>query len=258
MNDNQSNLIWQETFKVRSYEINSEGRLSFQSLANYLMEAAFNHSYALKLSVLQLHKRGLTWVLSRLHVKVESYPRWMDRIVIETWPSGKNESYALRDFEVKDQNNNLIATATTSWMMMDIKTRRPVSLPDELKQLIHSGKNRAIDDAFDMLPQPQKVDVEKEFNVRLSDLDINQHVNFLNYIEWAIESVPMEIWREYVLSDLQVSYRAEAKLGDRAVVQSEQLGGEDKKRFIHDIFRDKDRKELTRLITCWHAITNSP
>ena len=89
-------------------------------------------------------------------------------------------------------------------------------------------------------------------------MDINQHVNFLNYIEWAIESVPMEIWREYVLSDLQVSYRAEAKLGDRAVVQSEQLGGEDKKRFIHDIFRDKDRKELTRLITCWHAITNSP
>jgi len=254
MTKEQNGLLWKEKFKVRSYEIDSVGRLSFQSLANYLMETAFNHSYALKLSVLHLNKRGLTWVLSRLHVQVKSYPRWMDTVLIETYPSGKDESYALRDFEVKDHNDNIIAKATTSWMMMDIKTRRPVSLPDDLQDLIFRGKNRAIDDNFDILPRTQKKDFKKEFNVRLSDLDINQHVNFLNYIEWAIESVPMEIWRSSVLSDLQVSYRAEAKLGDKVIVESEQQNKENKQRFIHSIIRESDQRELTRLISCWRAI----
>ena len=253
MENKQTDLLWKETFKVRSYEIDAEGKLSFQSLANYLMEAAFNHSFALKLSVLHLQQQGITWVLSRLHVEVERYPRWMDTVTIETWPSDRNESYALRDFWVKDANDDIIASATTSWMMMDIKTRRPVAIPAALGDLVYRNRTRAIADDFAALPGLQSADMQKEFNVRLSDLDMNQHVNFLNYIEWAIETVPKEVWQGYVLSNLQVSYRAEAKQGDRVVVQSEQKSGKKRMEFVHGIRRESDRRELTRLTTCWKS-----
>ncbi|HGY56485.1 MAG TPA: hypothetical protein ENK44_12320 [Caldithrix abyssi] len=253
MTPTQEKLLWRETFRVRSYEIDSKGKLSIQSLANYLMEAAFNHSYALQVSVIHLNRQGITWVLSRLHIQVERYPDWMDTVIVETWPSDKNDSFALRDFLVKDKAGRVIATATTSWMIMDIQTRRPVSIPEALGDLVYKEKDRAMNDNFDALPQLEEFQIKKEFNVRLSDLDLNQHVNFLNYIEWAIESVPPEIWKQYILKDLQVSYRAEAKLGDRVVVFSEQKNEKENKEFVHSILRANDNRELTRLTSCWKS-----
>ena len=250
MTVNEPDLIWTEEFTVRSYEMDRNGKVKFQSIANYLIDAASNHALHLGVSDVQLLQKKLTWVLSRFHVQISKYPKWKETIKIQTWPSDKQSHFALRDFRILDSNNEIIGRATSSWMILDISKRKPVTLPDFMNGMFHPNEGRSIEDSFVKLPELQKFEYEKYFNVRLSDLDINRHVNFINYIEWAVETVPEEVWNNYQLKSMQVAFRAESRYGDRIHSQSTMQTNGDKKHFIHRL-KKEDAHELTRLVTYW-------
>lgn len=247
----ESNLFWQEKYSVRSFELDREGRATFQTISNFLLDAAVNHAAALNLSVQHLQKMQLTWVLSRLHIRLLSYPQWRESITIQTWPSKVESNFTLRDFRVLDYAGQETGVATSSWMLIDFKTRKPVPMFDFLTGMENKKEGRALDDSFMRLPPLEKEEFTKHFHVRQSDLDINQHVNFINYIEWAIETVPRAIWQQYQLYDMQVSFQAESVFGDQIISQTQETKQSNNKRFIHRLQKDADQKELTRLVTVW-------
>ena len=133
--DLNSKLFWKEDFKIRAYEAGIDGRVSIQSVCNYLLESASNHAAHMDVSVKKLFKMNLTWVLSRFHVRMYQYPHWPETIRIETWPVHKDSFYAIRDYRLLDAKNNEIGVATSSWMMIDFKARKPVALPDFIDAL---------------------------------------------------------------------------------------------------------------------------
>jgi len=245
------NLFWSEPFKVRAYEIGPNGRVTIQSLFNYMQEAAGNHAAELGVSIDQLLKQNLTWVLSRVHLRIDSYPYWKQQISIETWPADKDAYYAIRDFRIMDENKNQIGLATSSWMMLDVVKRKPVLIPEFIDKMKNSEQGRALNDRFEKLPKPEQIDTELLFNVRLSDLDFNQHVNSVNYIEWAVECVPDDILKYYLLTDVEVTYRAESNYGDVIQSQCQVNKRDDLCRIIHRVQRKGDEKELARLVTSW-------
>ena len=239
-----------EVFKVRSYEIDSRGQTSIQSICRYLGEIAGNHATELGASVGDLRSKGLTWVLSRLHVRMKNYPYWGESIRIETWPSGRENLFALRDFLIYIQEE-LIGAATTSWMVIDLARKKPTALPDFIMRIPIPERPRAIDDPFEKLPGLDVVTLSKAFNVRLSDLDTNQHVNFVNYIEWALETVPSETWKNFKLEGLEVSYRAESKFGDRIISEAQEIDQKNQRIYIHCLRKETDNTEAAVLKTVW-------
>lgn len=247
----KSNLFWTENFKIRAYEVGPNGRASIQSICNYLQESAANHAEALNVAVSRLMEMNLTWVLSRLHVRMEKYPFWQKTVTVETWPSAKDNFYALRDFRIKNERDEIIGVATSSWMMIDIKARKPVILPDFLAEFENRSEGRALEDTFKRLPKIGEAQYEKSFNVRLSDLDMNQHVNSVNYVEWALEVTPPEFWNQYQLYDLEISFRAESVYGDRVVSQCRVEDQGDHQMLVHRLLRVQDERELTRMVTRW-------
>lgn len=245
------NLFWMENFKVRAYEFGPNGRVTLQSIFNYMQEAAGNHAFELGVSVDKLFKQNLTWVLSRVHLRVDKYPFWKQGITIETWPADKDSYYAIRDFRILDENGLEIGQATSSWMMLDLINRKPVLIPDYIDEMKNKDQGRALNDHFEKLPKLDHVDYEKLFNVRLSDLDLNQHVNSVNYIEWALECVPADILNGFILSDVEVTYRAESNYGDCVQSQCQVDTGPMGSKIIHRLQRESDEKELARLVSSW-------
>jgi medium-chain acyl-[acyl-carrier-protein] hydrolase len=240
-----------ENYIVRSYEIDSRGRVSIQSVCRYLGEIAGNHAAELGVSVEILLRKKLTWVLSRLHVRMQRYPFWREPVRIETWPSGKGKLYALRDFRIFSGKGEIIGTATTSWMIIDLARKRPASIPEFISKIPVPDVPRALDAPFEKLPELEKADFSKTFNVRLSDLDLNQHVNFVNYIEWAVEAVPAETWKDFKLEEIEISYRAESKYGDRIVSQVQQTRQEGRQTCLHRLHKEADKREVAVLRTGW-------
>lgn len=241
---------YQKQFEIRSYEIDSKGKIKISTLLNYLQEAASQHAARLGASVLDLFPKNLTWVLSRYHVLIFSYPSWGETITINTWPSAKEGLFALREFEILDQKAARCAIATSSWMLLDFKKKQPVRPGDHLPNFQHRTE-RIIEDNFAPLPSPKQVDVELPFRVRTSDLDLNQHANHVSYIEWALETVPAEILKGYQPAELEISFRGEAFYGDQIFSRTQNIKNDSHTSFLHQIISEKNGKELTRLKSKW-------
>jgi acyl-ACP thioesterase len=218
------------------------GRASLQSICNYLQEIAGMNAAKLGFSVEAMFKHGLTWVLSRLHLQMHKYPRWGETIAVETWPSVMSGLFALREFIIRDARDDVIGLATTSWMTMDLKTKKAIEIPDFITSSRPQNTNRALEDNFRKLPEAPEYESELAFNVRRSDLDINQHVNNVNYIEWAIESIPVAYLREHYISALEISYRAEAHYGDRII--SRCTVDESQLTVSHMLQRERDQRQV--------------
>ena len=93
-------------------------------------------------------------------------------------------------------------------------------------------------------------DISKEFNVRYSDIDSNGHVNNVKYIEWAIESVPVDVVKEYQLERVKVIFEKETTYGNKVNVVSQILNQDNNR--IHTLHTIKDNNvEFTKLELIW-------
>ena len=61
---------------------------------------------------------------------------------------------------------------------------------------------------------------EREFSVRMTDIDTNGHVNNNRYVEWALEALPEQLRREGQLTALRVQFRKETRYGGSVVARS--------------------------------------
>ncbi len=237
-------------YQVRSYEIDFRGRLKPVMLLNYLQDAAGEHAGLLGVSVVDLFKKNMTWVVSRYHLRIFDYPRWGETIHLATWPSDKHGLFALRDFEIKDRKGRLLVAATSSWMMLDLGNKKPVSVEERLAGFPKVNK-RALSDEFLPLPPPENPESEIRFRIRMDDLDLNHHVNNTVYAQWAFEAVPAAVLKEHSPSEIEISFRREAFFGERILSRIGALESSEGPCYLHQISRESDGKELTRLRTSW-------
>ncbi len=168
--------IYTDTFYVHSYEIDTTGTASIKSICNYLQETAGNHADELGVAVDRLSEENRTWVLSRLHVEMDRYPRWREELQIETWPSGENGLLATREFILSSADGDELGRATSAWLIIDIDRRRPVRIPDYVSEIRLPDRERVLPETEE-LPSMEDPDLEATFRVRHSDLDLNAHVN---------------------------------------------------------------------------------
>ncbi len=241
--------IYKKPFIVRNVDIDSRGLIHPVTFVEHILEAAGEHAGLRGLAVTDLFQRGVTCVLSRFHVRFERWPKWGQSVTIETWPSGRQPLFAVRDFIVADEAG-VLAVATSSWLIVDLKTRRPARI-DEYLESFPLLEKRSLPDDFASLPALGREDVRLEFPVFFSDIDINRHVTASVYIHRALESVPKDILFHSRPASIEVNFRGEAFYGDRIASRIERLDGGEPARFLHRLSRAADDKELTLLRTSW-------
>lgn len=240
---------FRKEYGVRYYEVDFAGFIRPVTILNFLQDAASCHAALLGVSVTELRKLNLIWVLSRFHLHVDRYAREGETLVVTTWPSTKSGHFTCREFEIHDGAGVIIAKATSSWAALDMSNRRPVQLEVRLPPYDIIPR-RAIDDEFTTLPQLVNEAQELDFPVRRSDLDTNLHVNNTVYVDWALEAAPRDVAEHLRPASIEVGFRSEVFYGDRVVSRCGSLPGESPT-LIHQLVDSRDRKELTRLRTVW-------
>lgn len=229
---------------MRSSEVSPNGKAKLQSICDLLQETAGNHALKLDFDISQLREQNLTWMLHRLHLKMDRFPEWRDEITIKTWPSSGDTLRAYRDFIILDQSGNHLGRCLSYWLMINIETRKPVRMPKEILKMAPSDVDHVMDVAKKRIDFDAEPDGAKMFRVRRSDLDLNEHLNNVKYIEWALEALPAEL----KVSDIDIEFLAECAEGEE--VKSEYaLSASDNHTYFHRIKRMKDNKVAARAVT---------
>lgn len=250
---NPTPAIFEHTFAVRYHELGPDGNLRPMALLNWLQDTAGMHTRQLGVSLADLRKNGLTWVVSRIHLEIDRMPRANAIITIRTWPSSRDGLFTCREYEVCDDSGACLARVTSSWAVLNMATRRPVRIDGSVPEYpLH--RVRVLDDDFASLPNfPRESTCELPFRVMRSDLDSNGHVNNVFYVNWALEAVPDTI-AESGLIGMEVSFRAEALYGDSVISRCSLNRTEQGVTCLHQIINARDSRELARLITRWKGV----
>jgi medium-chain acyl-[acyl-carrier-protein] hydrolase len=246
-----SNVL-RETYQIRSYEVDCRNRLSILAMFSFMQEAASKHAAALGVSIHQLVSENFTWLLSRLKIKIASYPGWNDRIQVSTWPSGAQQLFALRDFAITDGNDQIIAAAASAWLVIDLQKRRPVRIAPFVERLKPVEGSHILPERLNKLPAFSLHDHERTFVARYSDLDINQHVNNVRFVEWVLEGVPPAVLRTSAPAEIEINFLAEAFYEDQ--IQSACCTDPSTAEILHRLKRRQDDRELARARTVWRPV----
>jgi acyl-ACP thioesterase len=245
------NLVWRETYRVRFCEAEPGGRASAPAICRYLQETADSHCRAYSLSLEDLRAAGRLWVLMHLSLRLTGLPRVGDEVAVETWGTRRLGGVrAYRDFLLLDAAGRTFGEASSLWLLLDAATRRPVRLPESILRFRHperAGAKRV--DAMDPV-LPERPSVEERNCVRWHDLDANGHANNVRYVEWAIETVPLELRRESRLSALYVRFLDEAFLDDEVISAAEEIPCADSRCYRHAL-RAADGRLLAAARTEW-------
>ncbi len=245
--------VWRETYQIRSYEVDCRNRLSMLSMFSFMQEAASKHAAALGVSIHQLLAENYTWLLSRLKIRIASYPGWNDALQVSTWPSGTQQLFALRDFQLQDGGGQTIAAAVSAWLVIDLEKRRPVRIGPFVERLRPVEGGHILPDRLDKLAPLRDHTHERNFAVRYSDLDINQHVNNVSFVEWVLESVPAATLNSSVPVEFEINFLAEAFYEDHVRATCHPQNPEQSE-FHHSLTRRQDGRELARARTVWQEV----
>jgi acyl-ACP thioesterase len=208
--------IWKEKFKITHSFVAPDGLASIRALAYCMQETAVNHAEARNFGYELMIKQNIAWVLTRQVIKLYEIPRLNQKITVETWANGTTKTMAIRDFNILNKEKVSIGIARTSWMILDIIRRRPILLTKEILDNIPTIPNR-LSESLELEKIPVSdlhSDDGLEFKVVYSDLDMNHHVNNINYLKWVLDEFDLEFRNRYRVSTIETNYLAEALYGD--------------------------------------------
>lgn len=249
---NLMKTVFTARYRVRSYETDYLRSLKPVSLLNYFQDAASSHAALLGFSVADLLRKRLTWMLSRYQIRVFRYPIEGEELLVRTWRSAVDGYHALRDFELFDSQERLLASASSSWLIVNLESRRPVRIKTAVEDFpVHAS--RSFPDDFVTFPKKDIYERELSFQVRMGDLDQNQHVNNAVYLDWALEATPPDILRNYLPVEIHIAYRAEALYGGNVISRTAALDSPGSNVILHQLVSEGEGRELSRLLTNWQA-----
>ena len=205
--------IFSKNYTITCYEADANQFMRPTAMLDLMQEAANVNASTLGFGYDEMINSNTAWVLSRIHVKFNNTPKWRDEVNLKTWHKGVSKLFYLRDFILSDKEGNPMILATTSWLIIDMNTRRLVRNSD---LALSDTAMHAIETPADKVVIP--VDVEPELvrkhPVTWSEIDTNGHVNNVKYAVWAIDAVKPEDIKERPLKELLINYDAEVMPGD--------------------------------------------
>ncbi len=237
-------------FELRYFEMNKFGEASSSTILTLLEETAADHCHSINHSLYDLEKQNIGWVLLSGVMEMFQYPKYKEKITIRTWLSSYSTVKGIRENIIYNEIGKIIGKAKGLWVFFDIQRRRPIQIFDAIKEKWSFYKEECMN--HDITKKIEPVDSLKpikEFNINRFDVDTNQHVNNIRYLQWLMESVSEDIIDNFYLHSIDGRFIAEAQLGDTIMSFTERDIQENS--YFHTIKTQSNNKVCAVAKTLW-------
>jgi acyl-ACP thioesterase len=186
-------------------DVAPSGRVRLDAIARWLQDAAFA----------DLVDSGLpddgVWVVRRLRIRVERFPRFREGAEVDTWCSGTGSLWAERRSTVRGEDGGLVE-AVALWVHLDPQGTRPRPMPEGFAEVYGpSASGRRVRARLRHRALPPDGAQRARWVFRVADLDLADHVN--NAVYWQVLEERLADAAPEPL-DAEIEHRAAADVGE--------------------------------------------
>jgi medium-chain acyl-[acyl-carrier-protein] hydrolase len=209
--------IFSKDWEINFTQCMPNGYLKYTDLCNILQLTAAAHSDSGGISFTDMYKYNQAWVLSKMRVEIASLPKWRDVVTVKTWVNSLEKSRSVRAFEVY-VNGKKIVGSVSFWAVFNTEKRRPEGLALPYEHIELYPEIKATKESFSKINiSSEKQDVIEK-SVRLSDLDIVDHVNNVKYLEWCLDHLETDLILNQKIKSFEMNFLRELSLNDKVVI----------------------------------------
>lgn len=208
--------ITTKKFDVRFSDCDFYSRLRLSSLFLFMEETALADAEQNGFGLQSMIKAGYTYVITRMKIRINHMPLWGESLSISTWAKDfYQDKVCLKDYSILDAQGNAIAQATSSWLLVNLKTGKaenPSNSPFPIP--LYSGKN-ALPEMLDIMIPGEEPTIVNTEEAHYSDLDMNRHVNHCRYVDWVMDALNKDEIKNKKIRSIQMNYINQIPLGGK-------------------------------------------
>ncbi|MBR3163224.1 MAG: hypothetical protein IKF17_03910 [Clostridia bacterium] len=242
-------MFFEQKYRIQVRDTRKSTKATNKGFLGLMEDIASLHSSKVGFGIYDIPKTNLTWLLLGWKLKVFSRPQIEDMVYIKTWSRKIEKYYAYRDFEVHDEKGNLLAVATSKWILINTKDRKVTKVEDYIAEAYESETtcNAYKDEELDKLKIPDDYDSVLEYKLSRRDIDLYNHMHNLYYLDLAYEALPEEVYEtENEFNNIRITYKREIKKDSEIKCMYKKL---ENKHVV--VIRSKDGKTLHSTVEMW-------
>ncbi|MDR1759772.1 MAG: acyl-ACP thioesterase [Fibrobacter sp.] len=202
-------------FSVRFSDCDHTSHLRFSGLMRFMEESAILDVEKNGVGIWKLMQHGYTYALSRMKIRISQFPVWGEKLSVSTWTKGYyQEKVALKDYAITDAQGNTIALATSSWLLVNLKTGKSENPENAPFVPPLFPEQDAMSEMLKLFEPPAGGRVVQTRQAAASDLDMNRHVNHCRYADWTMDSFTMPELKEKQFRSLQINFLSQILHGE--------------------------------------------
>jgi len=234
-------------------------RVQPTSLMAFLEEAAAGHCESIGQDIFLLLERGQGWVLTGGFMNMFRYPDYGETITIETWISEWKRFSGIREYRILAAGGEIIGEAGGKWVYWDVGIRKPVPVPEVFrdtwffcrdiphKRMYPESTESLLPESGDFGRSGEDEESQIRLVVRRGDVDLYGHLHNTCYMDWLMEAVSENLYRNYEPGSMGIRFYGEARLGDEVTFSTRTVT----EGMFHEVRREKDGKLLAGGYTDW-------
>lgn len=201
--------------ELRYYEMDKFGTASPVTMLTLLEETAADHCHSIDVSLYDLEREAIGWVLLSGYMQMNRYPRYKEKITIRTWLSKYSAVKGFRENIVYDESGDIIGRTKGLWVFFDINRRRPIEIPEHIRSRWSFWPEECLPHNLTERIEPiSDASRCEQYHVHRYDTDMYKHVNNIRYLHWIVDSMPEEIADNYYMQSIDGRFVGEAMQGD--------------------------------------------
>ena len=217
---------YRHTYTSTASDITPLYRLTPNAMLMYFQDSFARLMTIHNVAAFDIVKQHRMWVITEVQIDIQpTVTYWSEDFTVELWVSELTSLRIYCDFRIfrknransgslQDQNEQLIASGTSQWNILNLDTKRLETtdfLADKLVVVpeLMTGSHKKV-----RFPKTQSIDMPMEHRATRLDLDFNFHVSNRSYVSIALLTMPDEILSSQTLTSVTVHWLHETYLDD--------------------------------------------
>lgn len=200
--------------KIKYLDVDKNNQLKSKAIIDLMQNTAGEHTDLNGDGLKDKEKTHMAWLALNWKVKVFTRPSYGKTLEVKTWIKKTEHCCSWREFEVYC-GKKLVAIADSRWVLTNTESCKIIKVPEIfIEKYSPKGKGVFEEALQEKIKEPQNLKLAYEETIGRAKIDTNNHLNNLYYLDFAIESLPEEIYENTNFSNIQIMYKKQVKYKD--------------------------------------------